>query len=80
MDSVEALRAVILELCEEKQITINKLASSAGLTQSTLDSFVRGKSGNPRMQTVEKIAQGFDISLNDLYSRIIKKMSDERGQ
>ena len=80
MDSSEALRAVILDLCEEKQITINKLALFAGLTQSTLDSFIRGKSGNPRMLTVEKIAQGLDISLSDLYSRIVKKMPDDEPE
>ena len=37
MNVGQAVRERIAELCEEKHITINKLANISGITQSTLN-------------------------------------------
>lgn len=39
----------IRELCEKRNITINKLATLAGLKQSTIDNIIRGTSKNPKV-------------------------------
>jgi transcriptional regulator with XRE-family HTH domain len=39
----EACKARILELCEERNITVNKLATMSGVTQSTLNNIVSGR-------------------------------------
>ena len=43
----EALVARVFELCEERNVTINGLATSAGIAPSTLKSIIYGKSKNP---------------------------------
>ncbi|MDR1515955.1 MAG: helix-turn-helix domain-containing protein [Synergistaceae bacterium] len=74
MHAGEAIRVLILELCEKQGITVNKLATLSGLTQSTIDSILKGKSNNPRFETAEKLATGFNMSLDEFFRCIIEKM------
>ncbi|MGV8149658.1 MAG: helix-turn-helix transcriptional regulator [Alkaliphilus sp.] len=57
----------IIQLCKENNITINRLALISCLTQSTVDSIVKGKSKNPSVKTIKKICQGFEISMSDFF-------------
>jgi len=59
----EALTLRIMELCEERNITINKLAVLSGLTQSTLDGILKGRSKSPRLVTLIKISEGLGITI-----------------
>ena len=52
---IYALR--IQQLCFKNNITINKLATLAGLKQSTVDNIIRGTSKNPKVRTLHKIAR-----------------------
>lgn len=61
----EAIARRIEDLCREKGISINKLATLSGLTQSTVDSILKGKSKNPRLSTLKKICGGLGISLTE---------------
>lgn len=61
----EALAFRILFLCQQQGITVNKLAHLSGLTQSTVDSIVNGKSKNPRYSTIKKMASGFDMTVTE---------------
>lgn len=65
MTIIEAISKRIVELCNEKNITLNKLATISGITQSTLDSIIRGKSKNPSITTLKKISDGLEISLSE---------------
>ena len=56
-------------LCNENGITINKLATLSGITQSTIDSIIKGKSNNPRIETLVKIADYFCVSVDYLIGR-----------
>lgn len=56
----------ILDLCKERNITINKLATLSGITQSTLDNLIRGNTKNPKLKTLHKIATGFDMTISEL--------------
>lgn len=57
----------IITLCEEKEITINKLATLSGITQSTLNSIVKGESKNPSLMTIKKVCSGLNISINNFF-------------
>ena len=46
----------IRQLCKERGIAINKLATMSGINQSTIDNIVRGLTKNPRVMTLHKIA------------------------
>lgn len=56
----------ILSLCKERNITINKLATLSGITQSTLDNLMRGNTKNPKLKTLYKIATGFNMTISEL--------------
>ena len=58
---VVALR--IEELCKEHKITVNKLATKSGITQSTLNNIVNGVSTNPTISTIKKICDGLGIKI-----------------
>lgn len=63
----EAITKRILDLCMVHNISINKLATLSVITQSTLNSIVKGESKNPQLQTIVKICYGLDISLSDFF-------------
>ena len=73
----EAISQRILQLCEENDITINKLANLAGITQSTLNDVVRGKSKNPTIRTIYCLCLGLGIELKDFFnSDLFTNLSD----
>lgn len=55
----------IRELCEKRNITINKLATLAGLKQSTIDNIIHGTRKNPKVRTLHKIANVFGMTLSE---------------
>ena len=57
----------IAELCEEKQITINKLANISGITQSTLNNIMSGRNNSTTISTIQKICDGLEITVIDFF-------------
>lgn len=55
----------ILDLCKERNITINKLATLSGITQSTLSNLINGNTKNPKLKTLHNIATGFDMTISE---------------
>lgn len=53
----------IRELCRQRGIAINRLATMSDVNQSTLDNIVRGLTKNPRVKTLHKIALAFNMTL-----------------
>ena len=64
----------ILALCEEKGMTINKLATESGLSPSSLKNILYGKSKNPGIITLKMICDGFGISLYEFFNTESFKM------
>lgn len=54
-------------LCQERNISINKLAALSYLTQSTVQNLMSNKSKNPKIVTIRKICYGLDISLQEFF-------------
>ncbi len=59
----EAIRKRILNLCDERGITVNKLATISGITQSTLNNVINGRNNSVTVSTVKKICDGLDITI-----------------
>ena len=59
----DATRTRILKLCKERNITINKLCTLSGITQSTIDNFMRGNTKNLTLQTLLYICERLNIKL-----------------
>lgn len=53
----------IRQLCRQRGIAINKLATMSDVKQSTLDNIVRGLTKNPRVKTLHKLAIAFNMTL-----------------
>ncbi len=74
----EAVRLRILELCKEKGITVNKLATVSGITQSTLSNIVGGRNNSTTISTIKKICDGLEISVIDFFeSDLFKNLEQE---
>lgn len=56
----------LTELCDERKITINKLATLSGITQSTVDNLIKGKTRNPKLKTLHKLAIGLNMTISEL--------------
>lgn len=64
----EAVRKRILELCDERGITLNKLATICGITQSTLNNIINGRNNSVTIATINKICDGLNISVIEFFS------------
>lgn len=67
MSTYMVVRNRIISLCEEKNITINKLATESGVSPSTLKNILYGKSKNPGIVTLKMICDGLGISLTEFF-------------
>lgn len=73
-----AIRKRIIELAEEKNITINMVSTLAGLMHTTLLSFMNNETHDPRISTLLHICEAFDIELKEFFnSPIFKNVIDE---
>ena len=68
MNIGEVVAKRILELCKERDITVNKLATVSGITQSTLNNIVSGRNKSPTVSTVKKICDGFELTVTDFFA------------
>ncbi len=68
MNIGEATRLRIIALCEEKNITVNKLSTICGITQSTLNNIISGRNNSTTISTIKKICDGLDITVQDFFA------------
>ena len=64
----EAVRLRIIELCCANAITLNKLSTICGITQSTLNNIVSGRNSTTTVSTIQKICDGLEITILDFFS------------
>ncbi len=63
----EAVRIRIMELCRSEKITLNKLSTICGITQSTLNNIICGRNNSTTVSTVKKICDGLGITIVDFF-------------
>ncbi len=67
MDLATATKNRILQLCGQRNITINKLSTLSALSPSSIKSILYGKSKNPKLLTIKMICDGLDITLKEFF-------------
>lgn len=65
----DAIRKKINEILEEKKVTLTELCLNSNLTPSTVFDFMSGKSEYPKINTLNKLCSGAEISLKDFFDR-----------
>ncbi len=63
----EAVGKRILQYCEERNITPNKLCTMSGVIQSTVNSIFSGRSKNPKLATIQFLCEGLGITLKEFF-------------
>ena len=70
-DRIDTRRAIanrLLELCEEKRLSVNALARISAVPPSTLKNIINGGSKNAGIVTLKKLCDGLEISLYDFFN------------
>lgn len=68
MTTVLAVRDRIIRLCDQRNISINKLANLAAVPPSSVKNILYGKSQNPKIITIKMICDGLNITLGEFFS------------
>ncbi|MBT9778816.1 helix-turn-helix domain-containing protein [Clostridium sp. MCC353] len=63
----EATIKRVRELCEERKLSEYALIYLTGMPSSTVKSIMNGKSKNPGIANIKKIAEGLGISIREFY-------------
>ena len=54
------------DLCQRQGITVNMLATRSGITQSTVENIMAGKTKNPKLKTLHKLSIGLGMTVSEL--------------
>ena len=68
MDTRKAVANRLLELCEEKRLSVNALARISAVPPSTLKNIINGGSKNAGVVTLKKLCDGLEISIFDFFN------------
>lgn len=68
MNTKQAVAQRILELCEERNMAVNALATISGVPPSTIYSMLNEKSKNPGVVSLKKICDGLEISIREFFN------------
>ena len=63
----DAVKERIVELCRERNLTINKLGTISGVTQSTINNITSGRNNSTTISTIKKLCDGLDITIIDFF-------------
>ena len=64
----QAVKNRILQLCGERDISINRLATLSALPPSSVKNILYGKSQNPKLLTIKLICDGLGITLGEFFA------------
>lgn len=63
----EAIKERVIQLCNDRKITVNKLATISSVPQSTLNNIMHGYSKKPNTLVLYKVATAFNMTLSDFF-------------
>ncbi len=64
----KAVAQRIIDLCRERNISINKLSTISGVTQSTVNNIISGRNNSTTISTVKKLCDGLDITVEAFFA------------
>lgn len=68
MNTYTVVRNRILQLLEEKKMSIHKLAIESGVAPSSIKNILYGKSVNPGIVTLKILCDGFGITIIEFFN------------
>ena len=68
MNTRKAVANRLLELCEERKLSVNALARISAVPPSTLKNIINGGSLHAGIVTLKKLCDGLEISLYDFFN------------
>ena len=68
MNVKDAVAKRFYELCKERKITANTLATLSGVTPSTVYSMLDGSRRDVSIVTIKKLCDGLEIALGEFFS------------
>jgi len=68
MDIYTAVKNRLLVLCEEKRMSIHKLAIESAVPPSTIKNILYGKSQNPGVVTLKMLCDGLGITIVEFFN------------
>ncbi len=78
MNIGEAVKLRILDLCKKENITVNKLSTISGITQSTINNIVRGRNNSTTISTIKKVCDGLGITIMEFFnSELFENLEQE---
>lgn len=74
----QAVTARILNLCRERNISINKLCTMSGVTQSTVNNIISGRNHSVTVSTIQKLCEGLGITIEEFFhSELFRNLEQE---
>ena len=67
MDTYTTVKTRLMRLCEEKGMSIHKLATESAVAPSTIKNILYGKSKNPGIVTIKMLCDGLGITLVEFF-------------
>ncbi len=67
MNISQAVIRRIEELCRERNLSINALSNVSGVTQSTVNDIMSGRTYNAGIGTIKKLCDGLGISVRNFF-------------
>lgn len=67
MNISQAVIRRIEDLCQERNLSINALSNVSGVTQSTVNDIMNGKTYNAGIGTIKKLCDGLGISVRHFF-------------
>lgn len=64
----EAAKERVLELCLERNLSINRLSIISGITQSTVNNFISGRNHSITLSTLKKLCDGMEITVPEFFA------------
>ena len=78
MDTSTAVRQRILDLCRQRGITVNRLATISGVTQSTVNNIISGRNHSATVSTIKKLCDGLGITIEEFFhSELFRDLEQE---
>lgn len=73
-----AVKERILDLWNERGITLNKLGTISGVTQSTINNITSGRNNSTTVSTVKKLCDGLNITITEFFTaKVIEELEQE---
>ena len=68
MNISQAISKRVMLLCYEKDMTVYELSKRSGVPKTTIKDIISGRSKNPRIISIEKLANGFSMYISEFWN------------